>query len=106
MRRPPAPPARLDLTSVLNALADPVRLHIVAQLRDGAAIACGAFDTTVSKSTLTYHFKTLREAGVITTDRDGSRAMNTLRKNELNLTFPGLIDCILDAYLKAENLSG
>jgi DNA-binding transcriptional ArsR family regulator len=95
----PAPPAHLELTTVLNALADPVRLHLVAQLRGENEVACGTFDAPVSKSTLSHHFKVLREAGIIATERVGGRALNTLRKKELDATFPGLIDCILDAQL-------
>jgi DNA-binding transcriptional ArsR family regulator len=53
----------------------------------------------VSKSTLTHHFKVLREAGIISTERTGTRALNTLRKAELDTAFPGVIDCVLDAYL-------
>jgi DNA-binding transcriptional ArsR family regulator len=99
MRPTPAPPAHLELTTVLNALSDPVRLHLIAQLRGGDEVACGTFDAPVSKSTLSHHFKVLREAGVIATERVGGRALNTLRKKELDAVFPGLIDCVLDAHL-------
>lgn len=102
MRPTPAPPAHLELTTVLNALADPVRLHLVAQLRNTDEIACGTFDAPVSKSTLSHHFKVLREAGIIATERASGRALNTLRREELDNAFPGLIDCVLDAYLTRE----
>jgi DNA-binding transcriptional ArsR family regulator len=99
VRQPPAPPARLDLPLVLSALADPIRLSLIAQLRGDTEVACGEFDTTVAKSTLSHHFKKLREAGVIATERDGARAVNRLRSDELDAAFPGLLDCVLDAYL-------
>lgn len=85
-----------DVHAVLRALADPVRLDLVRQLRrsDGA-IACGRFDTSVAKNTLSHHFKTLREAGVIATHREGGQALNVLRETELDAAFPGLLEAIL-----------
>jgi DNA-binding transcriptional ArsR family regulator len=98
MRQAPAPPAVLDLASVLHALADPVRLAVVVQIATASDdIACGTFDVPVTKSTLSHHFKILREAGVIETRREGSRSLNRLRRNELDAAFPGLIDTVLTA---------
>jgi DNA-binding transcriptional ArsR family regulator len=88
--------AGLDVTAVLRALADPVRLDLVRQLRvSEAPIACGAFEVTVAKNTLTHHFKILREAGVIVTRREGTQALNSLREAELDAAFPGLLDSIV-----------
>jgi DNA-binding transcriptional ArsR family regulator len=88
-------PAALEVTAVLHALADPVRLDLVRQLRESdAAIACGRFDTTVAKSTLSHHFKILREAGIIATHRDGGQALNVLRTEEMEASFPGLLQAI------------
>jgi DNA-binding transcriptional ArsR family regulator len=98
VRPSPEPPARLELSTVLYALADPVRLDLVAQLRERDDIACGTFVTAVSKSTLSHHFRVLREAGVIATQREGGRALNSLRKRELDHAFPGVIDSVLDAF--------
>lgn len=82
--------------AVLRALADPVRLDLVRQLRESAEpIACGAFDVAVAKNTLSHHFKTLREAGVIITHREGTAALNVLQEDELDAAFPGLLDAIL-----------
>jgi DNA-binding transcriptional ArsR family regulator len=89
-------PARLDVTTVLRALADPVRLDLVRQLSQSETpIACGRFDTRVAKNTLSHHFKVLREAGVITTYRDGGQALNELRSAEIDATFPGLLSAII-----------
>ncbi|QGN34422.1 helix-turn-helix transcriptional regulator [Microlunatus sp. Gsoil 973] len=86
----------LDVATVLRALSDPVRLELVRQLRaSDVPIACGTFDVTVAKNTLSHHFKTLREAGVIVTHRQGTQALNTLQEDELNTAFPGLLDAIL-----------
>ena len=96
MRSYPQAPASLEVTAVLHALADPVRLDLVRQLSEsGTAIACGRFDTTVAKNTLSHHFKVLREAGIIATHREGSQALNVLRTAELEASFPGLLCAIL-----------
>lgn len=94
--RPTARGTTLDVTTVLRALADPVRLELVRQLRaSDVPIACGTFDVTVAKNTLSHHFKTLREAGVIVTHRKGTQALNTLQEDALDAAFPGLLDAIL-----------
>jgi DNA-binding transcriptional ArsR family regulator len=86
----------LDVMGVLRALADPVRLELVRQLRHSdAPIACGTFDVSVAKNTLSHHFKTLREAGVIATHREGTLALNVLQEDKIEAAFPGLLDAIL-----------
>jgi DNA-binding transcriptional ArsR family regulator len=93
-------PARADiqLAAVLHALSDPVRLRIVAGLAGGAAErSCSSFELPVTKSTCTYHFKVLREAGVITQRQAGTARLNTLRRDDLDARFPGLLDTILAA---------
>jgi DNA-binding transcriptional ArsR family regulator len=93
---PPQVPQRLEVTSILRALADPVRLDLVRQLsRSDTAIACGRFDSPVAKNTLSHHFKILREAGIIATHRAGGQSLNVLRKTELDAAFPGLLQAIL-----------
>src|SRR3954469_369356 len=90
------PSAVLDVNTVLHALADPVRLEIVRQLRSASEpITCGRFDTPVAKSTLSHHFKILREAGIVATQREGGRGLNTLRTREIEQAFPGLLGAIL-----------
>jgi len=85
-----------DVVTVLRALSDPVRLELVRQLRASEVpIACGTFEVKVAKNTLSHHFKTLREAGVIVTHREGTQALNTLQEDELDAAFPGLLDAIL-----------
>ncbi|MFF2324868.1 MULTISPECIES: ArsR/SmtB family transcription factor [unclassified Streptomyces] len=92
----PQDPASLEVTAVLHALADPVRLDLVRQLSGSdTAIACGRFDTTVAKSTLSHHFKILRNAGIIATHREGGQALNVLRTAEMEASFPGLLGAIL-----------
>lgn len=89
-------PSRLDTVTVLRALADPVRLELVRQLRtSGEPIACGMFKTHVAKNTLSHHFKTLREAGVIVTYQEAGRSFNVLQQAALDEAFPGLLDAIV-----------
>lgn len=93
------PRSDIQVESVLHALADPVRLRIVRELarigRDG--IACGAIDLPVTKSTRTHHLRILREAGVIQVRPEGTSRITTLRRDDLDALFPGLLDGILAA---------
>lgn len=84
-----------DLLSILNALADPVRLGIVVRLFGEPGLACGGFYPRLTPSVLTRHFKILREAGIIHQQDSGARRENVLRKSELDARFPGLIDLIV-----------
>ena len=90
--------AEIDLAAVLHALSDPIRLKIVAELaRSESASTCSSFDVPVSKSTCTHHFRVLREAGVIHQRHQGTARLNTLRREDLDARFPGLLDTILQA---------
>ena len=89
--------AELDLAAVLHALSDPVRLRIVAGLAGSGDRSCGSFELPVTKSTCTHHFKVLREAGVIRQRPRGTARLNTLRREDLDARFPGVLDTILAA---------
>ncbi|MFC5823539.1 ArsR/SmtB family transcription factor [Nonomuraea insulae] len=93
-------PARddIDLSNVLFALADPVRRLLIARLAEGGE--CGTTQCAgedMAASTASHHFKVLREAGVTSTRRDGTRRLVSLRRADLDSRFPGLLDVILDA---------
>ena len=63
----------LELEAVLHALSDPQRLAVAVALgADAAPRRCGGFGLPVTKSTLTHHFRVLREAGVIRQDEEGT----------------------------------
>lgn len=86
------------LTDVLYALSDPTRLRIVAALADRGEQPCAAGGlASVPKSTLAHHFKVLRETGLVTTRTEGTQSVNSLRRDELNARFPGLLDAVLNA---------
>ena len=87
----------LDLAAVLHALSDPVRLDIVSGLAGGDERACGSFDVAVTKSTCTHHFRVLREAGLIRQRQQGTMRLNSLRRDDLEARFPGLLGTILKA---------
>ena len=90
-------PHEFDLTTVLHALSDPMRLRIVECLAAGDARTCKSFELPVTKSTCTHHFRVLREAGVIRQRLEGTTRLNTLRREELERRFPGLLDAVLRA---------
>ena len=100
--RPIYHPDKSDITleGVLYALGDPVRLEIVQRLAAEDELPCAAIDAAVAKSTLSHHFKILREAGVIYCRKQGTQHMNSLRKADLSDRFPGLLETILQV---AEN---
>ena len=90
--------SELELSAVLHALSDPVRLIIVAELAKGECeYTCGAFALPVTKSTCTHHFKVLREAGLIKQRQQGTTRLNALRRQDLEARFPGLLGTILQA---------
>ena len=89
--------AEMNPPDVLAALNDPLRRQVVTTLiaePDGTERTCASFDLGVSKSTLTHHFRVLRESGLVRqVDRGNSRKV-TLRRDELNLRFPGLLQLL------------
>ncbi|HEY9888562.1 MAG TPA: helix-turn-helix transcriptional regulator [Candidatus Obscuribacterales bacterium] len=89
--------ADITLEGVLYALGDPVRLDIVKRLAATPELPCAAIDAAIAKSTLSHHFKILREAGVVYCRKQGTQHMNSLRKEDLSDRFPGLLDTILQA---------
>jgi DNA-binding transcriptional ArsR family regulator len=94
LRHPPR--EDLELPAVLHALSDPQRLRIVRSLAESpAARRCGSFGLGITKSTLTHHFRVLREAGVIEQLEEGTARLNSLRRADLDERFPGLLDAVL-----------
>lgn len=93
--------ADLQLATILHALSDDIRLRIVHSLAKTEEIACGYFDIPVAKSSLSHHFRVLRNAGVITTRKDGTALLNRLRRADLDERFPGLLDSVLGALNKS-----
>ena len=101
MARPFLHPAIEDiaLEGVLYALADPVRLAILRRLvGEGGAMNCSAAaPCDLPKSTMSQHYRVLREAGLIRSERRGTQVVNTLRCTEIEDRFPGVLASILKA---------
>lgn len=86
----------LELPAVLHALSDPQRLQIVSELNlDPTPRSCGSFELGVTKSTCTHHFRVLREAGVVAQQPLGTSKLTSLRREDLDERFPGLLDAVL-----------
>jgi DNA-binding transcriptional ArsR family regulator len=103
--RPLIHPSIEDITveGILHVLSDPVRVAIYAQMANaGCAFNCTNFsqvsDKTIPKSTLSQHFRALREAGLIRSERRGVEMHNTTRCEEIEQRFPGLIAAIMNAH--------
>lgn len=100
--RAPHHPRRdqLQLAAVLYALSDPTRLEVVRQLAQEGERACGTFELPTTKATLSHHFKVLREAGITLTRVEGVYRFISLRREDLEARFPGLLPAVLKAAKK------
>jgi DNA-binding transcriptional ArsR family regulator len=80
----------------MRTLGDPVRLEIVRLLADGRPRLCGELSTALDLPTSTgsYHLRLLREAGLTRTRPEGTQRYTTLRRDDLDERFPGLIDVL------------
>src|SRR5712671_3655344 len=103
--RPLFHPSMEDVTveAILHALSDPVRVAIYARIVGaGCPQTCLKFvnisEKAIPKSTLSQHFKALREAGLIRGERQGVEMRNTSRCAEIDKRFPGLVKAIVKAH--------
>ena len=103
--RPLVHPSIEDVTveGILYALSDPARVAIYASIAaEGCSQNCSTFLTiskqAIPKSTLSQHFKILRENGLIRGERHGVEMLNTARCPEIEARFPGLLPAILNAH--------
>lgn len=81
----------ISIEQVFYALSDPVRLEIVQKLCVTDEATCSALDGGRPKSSVSHHFRVLREAGLVLTRNEGVSHMNALRRTELDERFPGLL---------------
>lgn len=84
----------VSVEQVFYALSDPVRLEIVQKLCQIDEASCSALDGGRPKSSVSHHFRVLREAGLVWTRNEGVSHMNTLRRSELDERFPGLLSVV------------
>ena len=87
----------VELSEVLHALSDPTRLEIVRGLAADGERQCGSFHLGLTKATRSHHFKVLREAGLTNTRVAGTARYVTLRREELDSKFPGLVEAVLQS---------
>jgi DNA-binding transcriptional ArsR family regulator len=104
--RPLVHPAIEEVTveAILHALSDPVRVAIFAEIvGQECTQKCSSFvpvgGEAIPKSTLSQHFRILREAGLIRGERRGVEMHNVSRCAEIDGVYPGLIAAIAQAHL-------
>jgi DNA-binding transcriptional ArsR family regulator len=100
------PPAAVTLVGVLHALSDPTRLAVIGQLERHGEMLCGRLDVSVAKSTLSQHLRVLREAGVTRTRPAGTQRWLSVRRDDLDRLFPGLLDVVLRASQQTGETAG
>ncbi|UXX96663.1 metalloregulator ArsR/SmtB family transcription factor [Streptomyces sp. AD2-2] len=87
--------AEIQLTDVFHALSDPTRLAIVRGLGDQQEQSCSGLNIPMAKSTLSHHLKVLRDAGVTRTRVEGTHRLMSLRSEDLEARFPGLLKIVM-----------
>lgn len=90
-------PEQIRLENVLFALGNPLRLAVVKTLAEKGEQACGTLLQGLAKSTMTHHWRVLRESGVIWQRPNGRENLLSLRREDLEARFPGLLDTLLKA---------
>lgn len=88
---------QIRLENVFAALGNPMRLTVVRALAAGGEHPCGSLLEGVSKSTLTHHWRVLREGGLIWQRPSGRELLLSLRREDMDARFPGLLDAVLGA---------
>ncbi|MCX7711573.1 MAG: ArsR family transcriptional regulator [Clostridia bacterium] len=86
---------QFNLSTILGALGDPIRLRMVKFLAENGENNCSSFDIDLQKSALSHHFKVLRESGLINVRIEGKQRFLSIRTVELESRFPGLLDAII-----------
>ena len=93
---------QIRLQDVFVALGNPVRLRVIHALSAGGEQRCGSLLSGISKSTLTHHWRVLREGGLIWQRPSGRELLVSLRREDLDARFPGLLDAVLKAVESTE----
>jgi DNA-binding transcriptional ArsR family regulator len=93
----------VPVEAILHALSDPVRVAIFAEITaQDCTQKCSSFlpleGEPIPKSTLSQHFRILREAGLIRGERRGVEMHNVSRCAEVDAVYPGLIASIVQAH--------
>jgi len=86
----------ISLDALLHALSDPERRKIVGNLLKNDGMRCNKACSDLPPSTISFHYKVLRDAGLIHSEKKGIEVINTLRFEEVEKRFPGLLAAIID----------
>ena len=94
----------MTVEGILHAFSDPVRIEIFANLATAeCAKNCSSYleiqKQKLPKSTLSQHFRILREAGLVRSERKGVELINTTRCAELRERFGAMVQAIVTAYI-------
>jgi DNA-binding transcriptional ArsR family regulator len=89
----------LDLPTILRTVGDPVRLAVVRVLADDRERTCGQMSDALGlpASTCSYHLRLLRQAGVTRTRAAGTERYISLRRDDLDARYPGLLDVLVES---------
>lgn len=85
----------ISVDGILHALSDPIRRTIIARLMDCKSMSCNKACDELSPSTISFHHKILRESGLIRSEKIGVQVINSVRFEEVEKKFPGLLATIL-----------
>lgn len=97
------PRGDLALPSIFRALSDPTRLLIFEHLAIHGPSACTDVGLHLSKPLLSHHFRVLRDAGLIHTSIAGRNHINSVRKDDLEHRYPGLLPALVKALRREVN---
>ncbi len=99
MARPFRHPGEDEITldDVLYALTDPDRREIMLHLMESGGMNCSQACQDRPASTVSYHHRILREAGLISSEKRGVEVFNSVRRGPIDRRFPGLLDAIFNS---------
>jgi DNA-binding transcriptional ArsR family regulator len=89
------PQSEISLDGILYALSDPIRRAIVVKLIASGGLNCGQVCEALPPSTVSHHHRILRENGLIRSQKRGVEVINSVRREDVDSRFPGLLDAIL-----------
>jgi DNA-binding transcriptional ArsR family regulator len=95
----------ISLARVLFALSEPLRLEMVRTLAREGEVDSIDLGPDLPRSTLTHHTGLLRESGVAFVRAEGRKCMISLRVEDLDARFPGLVGTVLAGY-ESESVDG
>ena len=84
----------ISLDAILGALSDPIRRDVLRRIANEGALYCGDLSYDVVKSTMSHHFRVLRESGLMHTEREGKHRRITRRDAVIEQRFPGLLAAV------------